>query len=290
LDELAYIETLFGHQDEVTHIAALAQERCISVGARDRTARLWKVVEETQLVFRGGGGEKKSKNSLEEKRYADGSMDRVAMIDEEMFVTGSDNGSISLWALQKKKPIFTISTAHGFDTPMSADAVSAEQNPDPEVIPESQPRWITALATIPYSDVVLSGSWDGCIRVWRVSEDKKRLESVGVIGELANLNANLNANLSENGTKQLLCNGNSQSNEPDTSTLPEDNKASIRGVVNDISVIERGNRSNDGVCIVAAVGSEHRLGRWMKHKARNGAVVFEVKNTKRDILDNVDAM
>ena len=47
LDELAYVETLFGHQDEIVDIDALAQERCVSVGARDRTARLWKVVEET---------------------------------------------------------------------------------------------------------------------------------------------------------------------------------------------------------------------------------------------------
>jgi len=43
LDELAYIETLFGHQDEVVDVAALAQERLVSVGARDRTARYWKV-------------------------------------------------------------------------------------------------------------------------------------------------------------------------------------------------------------------------------------------------------
>jgi ribosomal RNA-processing protein 9 len=58
LDELAYVETLFGrflymmslllivanattgHQDQVLDIDALAQERCISVGARDKTARL----------------------------------------------------------------------------------------------------------------------------------------------------------------------------------------------------------------------------------------------------------
>jgi ribosomal RNA-processing protein 9 len=92
LDELAYVETLFGHQDEVVDIAALAQERCVSVGARDRTARLWKVVEETQLVFRGGG-EKKGKTS---KGYTEGSIDRVAIIDEEMFITGSDNGFVDL--------------------------------------------------------------------------------------------------------------------------------------------------------------------------------------------------
>ena len=92
LDELAYVETLFGHQDEVVDIAALAQERCVSVGARDRTARLWKVVEETQLVFRGGG-EKKGKTS---KGYTEGSIDRVAIIDEETFITGSDNGFVDL--------------------------------------------------------------------------------------------------------------------------------------------------------------------------------------------------
>lgn len=99
LDELAYVETLFGHQDEVADVAALAKEQCVSVGARDRSARMWKVVEETQLVFRGGGGgsyEKRrqqgqkagreDENSL--KVYSEGSIDRVALIDEETFVTG----------------------------------------------------------------------------------------------------------------------------------------------------------------------------------------------------------
>lgn len=97
LDELAYVETLFGHQDQVVGITALNAERCITVGARDRTARLWKIVDETQLVFRGGGGSggdskktKRDKNGNE--RYEEGSIDCVAMIDDEYFVTGSDNG------------------------------------------------------------------------------------------------------------------------------------------------------------------------------------------------------
>src|SRR5207248_5560336 len=106
------------------------------------------------------------------------------------------------------------------------------QDPDPDVVPEPQPRWITALATIPYSDVVLSGSWDGCIRVWRVSEDKKRLENGGVVGKPPELNTK---NL-ENGTKQFYCNGSTLLNGLDTaSSLGEVNEASIRGVVNDIS-------------------------------------------------------
>lgn len=93
LDELAYVETLFGHQDEVVGISALAAERCVTVGARDRTARLWKIVDETQLVFRGSQpGDKARKNKDGTERYEEGSMDCVAMIDDEHFVTGSDNG------------------------------------------------------------------------------------------------------------------------------------------------------------------------------------------------------
>lgn len=255
LDELAYVETLFGHQEEVVDIAALAQERCISVGARDRTARLWKVAEETQLVFRGGSG---SKSNDERKKprgsangtiapqariYAEGSIDRVALIDEETFITGSDNGSLSLWTLHKKKPVFTVHVAHGLDPPLAPEEASAEQVPNPEVPAKPQPRWITALATVPYSDLVLSGSWDGCVRVWKVGKEKKRIETVGVLGRLE-----------EGGGAE----------------------GEVRGVVNDIGVFERGERGKGGICVVVGVGTEHRLGRWKTMMGKSGAVVFEV--------------
>ena len=102
LDQLAYVETLFGHQDEVVDVSALGQEKCVTVGARDRTARLWKVVEESQLVFRGGGagGTHKALQSLrkayeddsgvdmqDDIAYHEGSIDRIVMIDDDMFVT-----------------------------------------------------------------------------------------------------------------------------------------------------------------------------------------------------------
>jgi ribosomal RNA-processing protein 9 len=268
LNELAYVETLFGHQDEVVDVTALAQERCISVGARDRTARLWKVVEETQLVFRGGGGEKKSKkHEINGPKTQEGSMDRVAMIDEEMFVTGSDNGSLSLWAIHKKKPVHTISLCHGVEPALMPDEASAETHPDPKVIPQPQPRWITALTTIPYSDVVLSGSWDGYVRAWRVSDDKKKLEAVGVISSSSGLNINENQSNSHVNGNALQVIGSDVEGE----------HVPVRGVVNDISIFERGDRGKDGICVVVGVGKEHRMGRWktIPH-GKNGAVVFEV--------------
>ena len=50
----------------------------------------------------------------------------------------------------------------------------------------------------------------------------------------------------------------------------------IRGIVNGLSVQERGDRGKDGLCIVAAVGREPRLARWMSGKVKNGIYVFEV--------------
>ncbi|KFX97622.1 hypothetical protein V490_02720 [Pseudogymnoascus sp. VKM F-3557] len=281
LDELAYIETLFGHQDEVVDVASLAQERCISVGARDRTARLWKVVEETQLVFRGGGGGdgKRARGSSTPKAM-EGSMDRVAMIDEEMFVTGSDNGSISLWVIHKKKPIHTVSLAHGMDPALALDETSAEVNPDPTKAPQPQPRWITALATIPYSDVILSGSWDGQLRAWKVSDDRKKIEALGVVGM---------AGLPHGAAKTALPTVSEDVSMEETALEEAAEQTAVAiaherkllepvvsGVINDISVFERGDRGKEGACIVVAIGKEHRMGRWAKVAGKNGAMVFEV--------------
>ncbi|KAL8696201.1 MAG: hypothetical protein Q9224_002919 [Gallowayella concinna] len=270
LDELGYMETLFGHQDEVVDIAALAMERCVSVGARDRTARLWKVAEESQLVFRGGGSSEKRRSAPTEDLtngeaaipktvYAEGSIDRVAMIDEETFVTGSDNGGISLWSLHKKKPVFTVPVAHGLDPPLKPEEASAEEVPDLKVPGEPQPRWITALATVPYSDLILSGSWDGWVRIWKISEDKKRIEKVGVLGKGVE---------EENGDVEML----------DMKEIEGEDKGggSVRGFVNDIEVFERGDRGKDGLCVVVAKGTEHRFGRWKTVPGKTGATIFEV--------------
>lgn len=268
LDEMAYVETLFGHQDEVVDIDALAQERCVSVGARDRTARLWKVSEETQLVFRGGAVDKKQRHPGVDKRslLAEGTMDRIAMIDDDLFVTGSDNGSISLWSVAKKKPVYIEALAHGIDPRLDPLTASAEQDPSKSEIPAPTPRWITALRTIPYSDIILSGSWDGQIKVWQLSEDKRKIEPLGVLGGQDKESSEEEDGDEEDEEQRGL--------NAAYKKLPQ---RPIDGIINDIAVFERGDRGKDGLCVVAAVSSEHRLGRWKVQKgARNGGVIFEV--------------
>ncbi|KAK6344007.1 pre-rRNA processing protein [Orbilia brochopaga] len=271
LDELTYVETLFGHQDEVVGIDALAYERCVSVGARDKSARLWKIVDETQLVFRGGGeakfrrrreeedGKAEAKEKDKQTAYVEGSIDCVCMVDEEHFVTGSDNGAISLWSLHKKKPIFTVSLAHGLQPPVSAADHSAEQSPETPRIPR-QPYYITALAGIPYSDIFFSGSWDGYIRAWRVTDEKKGIEALGVVGTTNTLDADADIDMA--GVNEA--------------------RTSFRGVVNSLAVYEKGSgRESESCVLVAGIGQEMRMGRWLKIKGRNAAVMFVVDRKQK---------
>ncbi|EMD62227.1 hypothetical protein GGP41_002321 [Bipolaris sorokiniana] len=283
--ESAYIETLVGHQDAVIGVAGgleINQETCVSVGARDRTARLWRVVEENQLVFHGGGtARQKGMDKLRKGRfgknvdgedakdgmangthpndddtpiaYAEGSIDCVGLLDASLFVTASDNGALSLWSVTRKKPLFTYPLTHGRDPPLAAEEMSANHDAITSVKPGPRlPRYVTALATVPFANLVLTASWDGWIRAWKITDDKRSIEPIGKVGRVP---------LDEDATMD----GNS-----------DDSPILIRGIVNGLSIQERGDRGKDGLCIVAAVGKEPRLARWMSGKVKNGIYVFEV--------------
>lgn len=280
LNELAYVETLYGHQDHVLDVGALIQEKCVTVGGRDRTARYWRVVEESQLVFRGGGaasaggkkrrGDDEDNDQAQEKGYYEGSIDRVAMVDEETFVTGSDNGSLSLWNIQKKKAVFTLPLAHGLQLPQRLDEASAETHPSESVIAEPQPRWITALAALPFSNIIISGSWDGHVRAWKITEDKRRLEPLGAVRQDAAAGGALTNGLPD-GLNGLMHGGEKHLH---------DNLGPVRGIINDIAVYEKGEKGKDGLGIAIITGKEHRLGRWLTVEGRNSGAIYEMPRHK----------
>lgn len=130
---MMYVETLYGHQFGVTDIDCHRKERPVSVG-RDRTARAWKLAEDTHLIFRGG-----AKVS---------SADCISVIKDDWFVTGHDDGHLSLWMMEKKKAVATIENAHGNEGLIG--------------------RGIASVETLKGSDLALSGSSDGYLRLWKV--------------------------------------------------------------------------------------------------------------------------
>ncbi|KAK5630719.1 hypothetical protein RRF57_006434 [Xylaria bambusicola] len=292
-DALAFVESLFGHADSALDVDALALERLVSVGARDRTVRLWKVADETQLVFRatsGTGDKKKEINSGVDPNSlaATGSLDRVAYIDESYFVTGSDNGCISLWTLSKKKPLDTIIRAHGLEDPLPPSVASSEENPSSKVVPPPQPRGITSLRALPYSDLVLSGSTDGFIACMEIRRKEKKLESVGILGEPSK-QLITNGLINQISTDAMDINNSNEeddhANHTNSASTTEASPYQIKGVINDIAIISRGKMGdNETFSVVCAVGKEHRLGRFGSDikGAKNGAVVFELRKRSRN--------
>lgn len=130
----------FGHQNKITSIDALYKERALTSGGTDGTLRIWKIIDESQLVYNGRSG----------------SIDCVRLINEETFLSCTDQGSLCVWNVAKKRAVAEQKLAHG----KSSTGV---------------PNWISAIATLANTDLVASGSCDGFIRVWSLGKSFREI-------------------------------------------------------------------------------------------------------------------
>ncbi|KAL9180253.1 hypothetical protein ACHAXT_008223 [Thalassiosira profunda] len=158
LNAMTYVETLYGHQSGIVAMDCANKNRPVSV-ARDRTARVWKVEEDSHLVFRPGGDV--------------GSAECVSAIQDGWFVTGHDDGRLALWREEKKRPVGdVIVAAHGHHG--GASGVT---------------RGVMCCGAVKLSDVLATGSNDGYLRLWRVSTAEKEagmapLDAVPIHGHI----------------------------------------------------------------------------------------------------------
>ena len=144
MEDMGYMDTLFGHGAEVNSITSLAMNRALSCG-RDGSLRLYKIQEESQLVF---------------KRASTVSIDTVTMLNENRFISGGDDGAVCLWQTNKKKPVAVMEHAHG-------EGLGCD-------------KWISAIEGFRYTDLVASGAGDGVVRLWKC-EDVPKIVPVGTI-------------------------------------------------------------------------------------------------------------
>lgn len=128
VDQMAHLDTVYGHQDQVYSLASLPNDRCVSVGGRDRTVRIWKLAEESQLILRLSD--------------SDGGMMECVTVVGQIVATGSDDGTLSFWSCTRKKPICSVKSAH--QGPLSM-VYSPEK-----------------------TDLLVTGGHDGLIRLWKV--------------------------------------------------------------------------------------------------------------------------
>jgi ribosomal RNA-processing protein 9 len=139
----------------------------------------------------------------------------------------------------KKKPIYTRLKCHGVGSRVLVNGeqsqVDAIESTDPNQ--DTVPSWITSLAAVPFTDMFASGSADGFIRFWKLSESKKSFTLLNSIPV--------------NGFANSMCFFNSKS------LIGKDDKMHL--------------------CLGIAVGQEHRLGRWWRIKdSKNEARVYQL--------------
>lgn len=139
LNSMTYVETLYGHQSPISDVSTSNKNRPVTVSRGDRTVRVWKVEEDSHLVYRPGGDV--------------GGAECVAAIRDGWFVTGHDDGRLALWKEEKKRPVATIAEAHGRGGGV--------------------PRGIACCDALGLSDVLVTGSNDGYLRFWRIRTGEK---------------------------------------------------------------------------------------------------------------------
>eukprot|EP00002_Diphylleia_rotans_P029122 TRINITY_DN5912_c0_g1_i1.p1 TRINITY_DN5912_c0_g1~~TRINITY_DN5912_c0_g1_i1.p1 ORF type:complete len:494 (-),score=107.89 TRINITY_DN5912_c0_g1_i1:35-1516(-) len=160
LDQMSLTDTLFGHQAEVTAVDCPARDRPVSVST-DRSCRVWKIQEESHLVFHGH----------------EASIDCVAFVNDDNYITGSQDGSLAFWSLSKKKPQNVYQNVHhGY--PIVGEIQTHQTSPS-----DSKPKqhWISSVAVCPHTDVAASGSNDGYIRIWQTDPRTKTLSPVSLL-------------------------------------------------------------------------------------------------------------
>ncbi|KAI3914517.1 hypothetical protein MKW92_009278 [Papaver armeniacum] len=189
VEDRAYMDTLVGHQGEVLTIDCLRKERVLSVG-RDRTMRLFKVAEESQLVFRTPAG----------------SLECCCFISNDEILAGSDDGSIKLWNPMRKAPAFIVENAHPVlpsydklsanDNKVSnGDDAAGNGNIKAEGLGSSVQSWVSSVAVCRSSDLVASGAGNGSVNLWGIDGEAKTIRPlhdlplVGFVNSLAFANS-----------------------------------------------------------------------------------------------------
>ncbi|TPP56129.1 U3 small nucleolar RNA interacting protein 2 [Fasciola gigantica] len=85
----------------------------------------------------------------------------IYAVNDEVFVGGSSSNKLYVWHSSRGSPVFTVSSAH---------PVPRRLDPSPEESHFRHPiaNWVTAIAGLPGTDLIATGSTTGHVQLWRV--------------------------------------------------------------------------------------------------------------------------
>lgn len=240
-------DKFFGHNGPVNNISSLRKERCATAGA-DRTVRHWKLDAATQVEFQTGGSPAEC----------------VAMIDDVHIVAGSTSGELFLFDINKRNPLQTIEQPHGLGYVGDGTGLEmVEGSPSP--IAASRGNAITAIAALPYGDLVATASYSGTIALWHFAGFAATATSAPKGSKSTNGDA---AAATPRPTNRLEL----------VATFP------CAGCVNSLQF------SPNGSVLIGSIGKEQRTGRWLTVKsALNGVLIVPLHDKGEDEVRAITA-
>ena len=129
------MDSHYGHLSDILDLAQYSKDRVISCGL-DRQVIFWKINEDSELLYKN----------------PEHHTDTLNVINNHFFVTGSHSDNcLDLWIMNKKRPVFTLNNCH--------------QNQS----------WLLSTASVKSSDLMASGSYDGCVNFYQFIKEKKQI-------------------------------------------------------------------------------------------------------------------
>ncbi|XP_022721303.1 U3 snoRNP-associated protein-like YAO isoform X2 [Durio zibethinus] len=170
MEEQTHIDTICGHESEVLTLDCLRKERVLTVG-RDRFMMLFKVLDQSRLVF----------------RPPPVSLECCCFINNDEFLSGSDDGGIELWSVLRKKPVYIVKNAHT-QLPACQNVEQKGTGKIPDSLLEngdhkiegyncsSAYSWVSSITVCRGSDLAASGAGNGCVRLWAIETGRKDIQ------------------------------------------------------------------------------------------------------------------
>jgi ribosomal RNA-processing protein 9 len=246
-DNRCFVDSLIGHESPITSMDTCRKERVLTSGGLDQSIRVWKIVEQAQTVFQ-------SKHK---------SVDIARYIDDKTFVSGGEDGSITLWTTMKRSPLSSVQKAHGIDPKTNLS------------------HWVVSLATYSIKKSKKLNS--------ERPSKRRKLDDDLVIGQ------NSDEEDGSDGAEQSDDDANEKAEEAVDSNLPDaliasgscDSNIHIWKLIKNNLVLHKSfgcpgfindlKFTSDGRRLIAACGAEHRFGRWtVKKGTRNSLRIFDL--------------
>ncbi|CAE6185227.1 unnamed protein product [Arabidopsis arenosa] len=157
-----------GHRGIVSSLCFREGTAELFSGSYDRTLRIWNAEDRTYIDSSfGHQSEILSIDALEGSVFLVlDAIEHCSYTSSDEFLAGSDNGSIALWSILNKKPVFIVKNAHH----VIADHDSVNHNCT------SACSWVSSVAVCRGSDLAASGAGDGCVRLWGVESGSRAIQ------------------------------------------------------------------------------------------------------------------